>query len=328
VGIKGRIKTSLKTAALAAGFIRRVPTENARISEAIHLLRSANNASDWSRRFLSCAVKYLSYSRSQLMQDLFALSVLGEKRNGYFVEFGAGDGVTLSNSYMLETTFGWTGIVAEPSVRFAPKIHAHRRCVIDTRCVWSCSGEKLTFAEVRYFGELSTLTQFAKGDAHDRSSAIEYTVETVSLNDLLNQHGAPSEIDYFSIDTEGSELEILKAFDFNRWRFNVITVEHSYVPAKRNAIYELLTANGYTRVPTELAQWDDWYVRNAHVLGLEFLRPSSAQTASPGAQPSSPPKNRGAPVSSDLQRAGHAPSAHDYPYDAPLSAASTSTLHP
>src|SRR5262245_58006723 len=144
MGIRSKIKTASKTAlaagfeaskpaALVAGFeVRRAPTEIARICEAVQLLHSANNGLDWSRRFLSCAVKYLSSSRSQLMQDLFALSVVGEKRKGYFVEFGAADGVALSNSYMLETTFGWTGIVAEPSTTFAPRLAANRHCVVDT----------------------------------------------------------------------------------------------------------------------------------------------------------------------------------------------------
>ena len=119
------------------------------------------------------------------------LKNIGEKRNGYFVEFGAGDGITFSNSYMLETEFGWTGIVVEPSRTFAPKVTATRYCATDTRCVWSLSGEKLAFAEVLEFGELSTIAQFAQADPHDRSKAIEYTVESVSLNDLLEQHGAP-----------------------------------------------------------------------------------------------------------------------------------------
>jgi hypothetical protein len=158
------IKTALKRAALAAGFdVRRAPTENARICEAI----------PFARRFISCAVKYFSFSRSQILQDLFVLSVLGEKRNGYFVEFGVGDGITFSNSYMLETEFGWTGIVAEPCRMFAAKVSANRRCAIDTRCVWSSSGEKLTFAEVTELGELSTLAQFTKADFHDRTEANE-----------------------------------------------------------------------------------------------------------------------------------------------------------
>lgn len=292
--IKTAIKLALKKAALVAGFevyrlpagfkgyyrapagfevyrvpiksgiepIDCVPVETARIHRAIHLLHLANNGSDWSRRFLSCAVKYLSHSHSQLMQDLFALSVLGEKRNGYFVEFGVANGITDSNSFMLETQFGWTGIVAEPSRTLAPKVAANRHCAIDNRCIWSSSKEKLKFAEVLGTGEWSTIAQFAKADLLNRSDAIEYTVETVSLNDLLDQHRAPTEIDYLSVDTEGSELEILKAFDFERRRFNVITVEHNYVPAGRNAVYELLTANGYTRVSTQLSLWDDWYIRN------------------------------------------------------------------
>jgi FkbM family methyltransferase len=274
MGIKSKINAAFKTtrvlgskalksAALSAGLeVHRIPTENNRIYESIQFLHSANNGSDWSRCFLSCAVKYLSSSRSQLLQDLFALSVVGEKRNGYFVEFGGGDGVTFSNSYMLETTFGWRGIVAEPSAAFAPKIIANRRCAIDTRCVWSTSGEKLKFREVRERGELSSLSQFAK---YGRDDSMEYTVETVSLNDLLEQHDAPTELDYLSIDTEGSELDILKSFDFRRWRFNVITVETDYLLGSRKAIYDLLTANGYIKITTELAQIDEWYVKTERI---------------------------------------------------------------
>src|SRR4051812_43214642 len=106
-GVRSALKAAIavaieavKPAALAVGYeVRRVPTEKAPISQAIEFLHSANYGAAWSRLFLSYAVKYLSSSHSQIMQDLFALSILREKRNGFFVEFGAGDGVTLSNSY-------------------------------------------------------------------------------------------------------------------------------------------------------------------------------------------------------------------------------------
>lgn len=260
MGLNRRIKSF----ALSLGFeIRRVPTLNDSIYDAICLLHSAHDGSDWSRRFLSCAVKYKSVSHSQVMQDIFAISMLAEKRNGYFVEFGAGDGVTLSNSYMLEKVFDWTGIVAEPSASFIPMVAANRGCAIDTRCVWSSSGQKLTFSEIANDGELSTITEFEKSDNHDRSNAIRYSVETVSLNDLLTQHGAPNEIDYLSIDTEGSELKILQALDFTRWRFGVITVEHNFVQERRQAICRLLKSNSYSPVATDLSRWDDWYIRSA-----------------------------------------------------------------
>lgn len=59
----------------------------------------------------------LNIFRSQLSQDLFVLSVLDFKKDGYFVEFGAYDGLSGSNSYALEM-IGWSGVLAEPSLEF------------------------------------------------------------------------------------------------------------------------------------------------------------------------------------------------------------------
>jgi hypothetical protein len=53
-------------------------------------------------------------SYSQIRQDLFVLFALG-KTPGYFVEFGACDGVYLSNTFLLETYYGWSGLLVEPS---------------------------------------------------------------------------------------------------------------------------------------------------------------------------------------------------------------------
>jgi hypothetical protein len=106
------------------------------------------------------------------------------------------------------------------------------------------------------------VTQFAHSDCYDRTKApIEYQVETVSLGDLLVQYKAPAQIDYLSIDTEGSELTILRALNFNRWQFIVITVEHNWVQSARDGIHSLLASHGYTRVLTECSQADDWYIK-------------------------------------------------------------------
>jgi hypothetical protein len=85
-------------------------------------------------------------------------------------------------------------------------------------------------------------------------------VKTVSLADLLIRHHAPAELDYLSIDTEGSEFEILRDFDFARYPFKVITCEHSFTPA-REKIHALLTAAGYVRKYAKFSDFDDWYVR-------------------------------------------------------------------
>ena len=67
-------------------------------------------------------IDYLELSKSELRQDLFALSEVGFKENGFFVEFGATNGIDLSNSYLLETEFGWDGILAEPAKKWHEKL--------------------------------------------------------------------------------------------------------------------------------------------------------------------------------------------------------------
>lgn len=205
-------------------------------------------------------VPLLSRSRAQLSQDLFALARTDFRRGGYFVEFGATDGLNLSNTHLLETEFGWTGILAEPARRWHAALRRNRACHIDTDCVWRSTGETLEFHETDA-GELSTLAEFRDADRHEarRRAATDYTVETISLADLLVKYEAPAEIDFLSIDTEGSEYQILAAFPFERYRFHVITCEHNFMPA-RGRIRALLEAKGYRRVLERASRFDDWYV--------------------------------------------------------------------
>ncbi|MGN3973921.1 FkbM family methyltransferase [Tsuneonella sp. SYSU-LHT278] len=205
------------------------------------------------------ALDLLAESQSQLNQDLFALDANGWKRGGFFVEFGATDGKSLSNTWLLEKAFGWTGILAEPARRWhAALAAAGRAAAIERDCVWEKSGETLEFAEAEW-GELSTITSFRDHDHHDRRGARTYRVPTISLVDMLDRHNAPAHIDYLSIDTEGSEYAILSAFDFERYRFGAITVEHNFTPY-REKLHALLTAHGYRRTLEDLSQFDDWYI--------------------------------------------------------------------
>ena len=201
-------------------------------------------------------------SKSQIEQDLFVLYELDDKRNGYFVEFGATNGVDLSNTHLLEKEFGWTGILAEPAKVWAEELVKNRSCHIDFDCVWSKSGETLEFNEVNA-AELSTINVFSNLDQHARTRerGFKYTVNTISLVDLLKKYNAPKDIDYLSIDTEGSEYDILSAFDFDSYNIKIITCEHNYTPMQEK-IYELLTSKGYTRKFTECSYFDDWYVLN------------------------------------------------------------------
>lgn len=217
------------------------------------------------RQFLMDCTKHIGDSKSQILQDLFALHIADSKPTGFFVEFGATNGIDLSNTHLLEVKFGWKGILAEPAHCWTAALRSNRNCSIDTRCVWTESGKKLQFIETSD-AELSTVDAFTNRiDVHTTTRIKNeiYDVETISLVDLLLAHDAPMQIDYLSIDTEGSEYSILSSFDFKAFDIKVITVEHNYVQRDRDQIQRLLNSNGYIRIFEKFSQWDDWYIKQS-----------------------------------------------------------------
>lgn len=202
--------------------------------------------------FLGLCLAHYPASVAQIFQDLYVLYKLGQKRGGYFVEFGAMDGVNISNTYRLETSYGWKGILAEPNPVFHEALAKNRKARIDRRCVWRETGANVEF-DMAERSELSSVAGFSRA-----ASAQKTMVATVSLRDLLSEHKAPAIIDYLSVDTEGSELEILQAFDFS-YRFRVITIEHNFNAANRSALHLLLSVRGYVREFEAFSRWDDWY---------------------------------------------------------------------
>lgn len=211
--------------------------------------------------FLDFALQHAHLSGSQIFQDLFVVFALGHDHKGQFVEFGATDGVEHSNSYSLATRFGWTGLCAEPARGWHEAFRQNRpETRLDTRCVWSHDNQSLTFSEAK-IGALSTLADFKNqdGNRRKRRDSTEYQVETVSLTTLLAEHDLPPDLDYLSVDTEGSEFEILSHLDFSRFRPKILTVEHNFTPA-RNKVLNLLKSNGYRRVLSEVSMFDDWFI--------------------------------------------------------------------
>ena len=211
-------------------------------------------------------IELLPRSRSQLRQDLFVLANLNFKRNGFFVEFGASDGLSLSNSFLLESEFGWTGILAEPALVWQNNLKINRpSSIIEQKCVWTNSHSFVELNETRS-PEYSTIDEYSSRDSHSvkRLNGKKYQVETISLSDLLEKHNAPKVISYISIDTEGSEFEILRAFDFTKYRFDIITIEHNFSKS-RTQIEELLRSHDYIRKFEDLSQFDDWYIHKSLV---------------------------------------------------------------
>ena len=217
--------------------------------------------------FLDFCENIAPYSYAQHLQDAFCLWSSGLKTNGYFVEFGALNGINVSNTYLMEL-LGWQGIVAEPHPSYNQLIHDNRNCHVSTDCVWIETGADIRFKAVKGKPALSTIASVNYDDVQEQAGAredfIEHIVNSITLNDLLRQFKAPFLIDCLSIDTEGSELEILQAFDFTAHIFGTIVVEHGF-SSKREPIYDLLTRNGYVRLWPNLSAHDDWYVHASYV---------------------------------------------------------------
>ena len=90
-------------------------------------------------------LKFLDKSKSQLGQDIFVVANSDNKKENFFIEFGATDGVTISNTYLLEKELNWKGILVEPASIWHQNLEKNRNCIIDKRCIYTKSGEKMEF---------------------------------------------------------------------------------------------------------------------------------------------------------------------------------------
>jgi FkbM family methyltransferase len=205
------------------------------------------------------AIRNVDELRSQFGQDAFVLSQLLFKKGGYFVDFGATDGIEGSNTYILEQRYGWKGILAEPARGWHKALQRNRTANIELSCVAGTSGQTIAFYEKGVFSSMQNYIAFKTKLKRLTKPGRFYDVSTISLLDLLKKYRAPEVIDYLSMDTEGSELEILTAFDFSAYRFRAITCEHNYGP-NRGKIFSLLSSHGYQRVFESISEADDWYV--------------------------------------------------------------------
>ena len=204
-------------------------------------------------------------SESQFGQDEIVLEILKYKNSGFFVDIGANDGKTLSNTYAMEKELGWSGICVEADSRVIPELKENRDCYIETSPISPQSGMDIRF----YENDDSMLSMTVWGNAYlqnpdgSRISEEDYRIlKSISINDLLEKYNAPKSIDYISMDVEGIEPFILKSFDFNRYDVGCWSIEWknaSGIVNNDNKFFmtELLFNNGYAimQKQTDLIAW-------------------------------------------------------------------------
>jgi FkbM family methyltransferase len=189
-----------------------------------------------------------------LLNDRWAIeSVFKGLRGGFFVEAGAANGVYGSASLVLERKFDWSGICCEPIDAYQEQLRKWRTCEVDDRCLWSSSGETLTFTHFPTLSGLSGIEGVNKNEIalhKEGTEAERVQKETVTLHDLLEQHGAPETIHYICLDVEGAERPVLEAFDFaGPYRVLAISIEG-------RSCDDLMAAAGYRRVKNPFSEKD------------------------------------------------------------------------
>ena len=220
-------------------------------------------------KFIEFINKFNFNFKSQLLQDIFAHFVINKNFKKTYLEFGATNGVELSNSYMLEKELGWSGSLAEPDIQWIDALKKNRpNAKIITKCIWKSSEEQLNFFSSDQ-GVLSTLEEFKYNDSESmpgntnarNKSGKNIIVNTISLNDVVKHYFEGICPSYISVDTEGSEFEILNSFNFSDYRPAVFTVEHNFTKTQMQ-IDELMKHNNYSRIFKKLTVFDAWYVSN------------------------------------------------------------------
>ena len=164
---------------------------------------------------------------SQHMQDLIAYTYLKGKRDGFFVDIGAHDGVLGSNTLVFEK-IGWKGFCVEPNPETSAVLRKNRTCDIYELAVTATPGEMVDFIRFKGTGIDSQMCVIVdpKLRSQGRIGNREIIkVKTTTFSELMGHYPEVTCIDFMSIDTEGYELAILKTIDFDRYHFQLLTVE-------------------------------------------------------------------------------------------------------
>jgi len=218
-------------------------------------------------QFINSIKEKSKFIKSQLYQDVFADFFIGNNFSKLFLEFGATDGIDLSNTYFLENYSNWKGVLGEPDPQWHELLKKNRpNTKVITKCIWKKTGETLDFLSSDN-GVLSTINSFRYSDKDSMSENSKlrnkkfknFKIDSISLNDLIESEFNDTAPSYISVDTEGSEFEILKNFDFKKYKTKFFTVEHNYT-VKQKKIDEIMKKKNYVRIFRKITSFDAWYV--------------------------------------------------------------------
>jgi hypothetical protein len=191
---------------------------------------------------------------SQVRQDEVVLKMLSNGKGsgiqgGFFVDLASNDATSISNSYILERDYHWTGLCIEPNPTYWYGLtHYRPNCQLVAAVVGAQRMDQVDFLfETGAFGGIIG-TQFDNGPIKKGKSKVQYTV---TLLEILERYNAPKVIDYLSLDVEGAEEFIMQHFPLQNYKIRILTVERP-----SDGLREILKSHGYEYL-MKLSTWGE-----------------------------------------------------------------------
>lgn len=174
-------------------------------------------------------MKYYSQYRQDYLFDL----LFSKKQKGTFLDIGAYDGISFSNSYFFEKHRNWSGICIEPNPVVFERLKDNRNCYLENCCVSDREGNVIFRAVEGWAEMLSGILDFFDKTHIERinedirlngGSYQDISIKCEDINQILEKNQIRN-IDFCSIDTEGAEWEIVKSLDFGKYSITAFAIE-------------------------------------------------------------------------------------------------------
>jgi FkbM family methyltransferase len=192
-----------------------------------------------------------------LGKHFFGLNNLDKKilehinfKNGYFIELGANDGITQSNTKHFELFKGWHGVLIEPSptqFKKLKKFRSKRNHFYNAACVafdFPKDTIELIYSNLMSVAlegrnDIADPFEHAKaGEKHsDREQSYKFYAQARTLQSILDESESPALVDLLSLDVEGGELEVLAGVDFQKTNFRYIVIETRSIDEVRKFLF-------------------------------------------------------------------------------------------
>lgn len=194
-------------------------------------------------------------SFSQFWQDLIAYGLLIENFNkeeleNNFIEIGAWDGIKFSNTYYLEKYHNFKGVCIEPLHNAFKKLESNRTSINLNYFVSNTMDEKVY---------ILNNGMMSKRILNPIESENIQNTDVITLNQVFEDYFyEKKDVDFISIDTEGTEMEVLKSLDFKKFRVKLFCIENN-----NKDIDTFLKGFGYEKLTKSLNAHDNWYIMRA-----------------------------------------------------------------